>query len=305
MNPKPGPTNLAASVRARLLNVARRRGDEFQLVLSEFATERFLHRLGSSRFADRFVLKGAMVLRLWSSARYRATWDVDLMSSRLGSVEAIVFAIREICAIESDDGLAFDPASMITEEIRGDEEYDGIRIRFEWDLAGARIPQQIDVAVGGDIVPPPTREKYPTLLGQDAPRILAYSREVVVAEKLEAILSLGPTNSRMKDYYDLWTLASHFEFEGTTLTAAIRSTFERRGTAFPEGDPPEFTRTYLTAPERRALWASFWRRSRPSEPLERVESMAEVLSAFLLPVLVTIRRGKSLEKKWSREDGWR
>ena len=304
MNPKPGPTNLAASVRARLLNLARERNDEFQLVLSEYATERFLRRLGVSRFAERFVLKGAMVLRLWAPGRYRATWDVDLQSSRLGSPEAIVAALREICSIESDDGLEFDPESLVIEEIRGDEDYEGVRTRFEWDLAGARIPQQVDVAVGGVGVPPPILEDYPTLLGHEAPRILAYAREAVVAEKLEAILSLGPTNSRMKDYFDLWTLASHFKFEGAELIEAIRSTFERRRTAFPADDPPELTRDYLTAPQRRALWRSFWRRSRPSEPPDSVEGMGEVLSAFLFPALRAIRTGERLEKTWRPGRGW-
>src|SRR4029079_19491894 len=120
--------------------------------------------------------------------------------------------LKTILSLDPDDGLEFDPKSLVIEEIRGDEDYEGVRVWFEWDLAGARIPQQVDVAVGRGVAPPPTLEDYPTLLGQAAPRILAYTREGVVAEKLEAILSLGPTNSRMKDYFDLWTLASQFEF---------------------------------------------------------------------------------------------
>src|SRR4029078_5885519 len=151
---------------------------------------------------------------------------------------------------------------------------------------------------------PPTLEDYPTLLGQAAPRILEYSREGVVAEKLEAILSLGPTNSRMKDYFDLWTLASQFEFDGTVLVEAIRSTFERRGTAFPDDDPPELTREYLTASERRPLWRSFWRRSRPSEGPDSVEGMGDVLSAIFFPVLRAIRTGERLERTWLPGRGW-
>ncbi len=153
MSPRKAPTNPAASVRARLLNLAHARSEEFQLILSDFATERFLYRLSASPYAERFVLKGAMLLRLWSPDRYRATWDVDLLGRQLASAEAISTALREICAIPAEDGLVFVPDSLVVEDIREAAEHGVVRVRLVWDLAGAKIPMQIDVAVGESVVP--------------------------------------------------------------------------------------------------------------------------------------------------------
>lgn len=305
MSPRTPPTDIAASVRARLLNLARKRGEEFQLVLSDFATERFLYRLSKSPFADRFVLKGAMLLRLWSADRHRATWDVDLLGRRIASIEAIVAAVSEICAARGNDGLVFDPKSVVVEDIREENEYAGVRVRLAWDLAGARIPMQVDIAVGEAVQPEPRFESYPTLLDHPAPRILAYPRETVVAEKLEAILSLGPTNSRMKDFYDLRLLASRFDFEGPTLTSAVRATFERRGTPLPVASPREFTRSYLTAPERSVLWQSFWKRNRPNEPPASIEEMGDLLQSFLGPICVALFAGKPFSSSWTAGGPWR
>ncbi len=299
------PRNVAASLRERLLQLARKRGEDFQLVLTDFATERFLYRLGTSEYADRFVLKGAMLLRVWSDVRYRATWDVDLMGHRIASPDAIVSALLEVCAMPSDDGLTFDPETAVVEDIRDEEEYVGVRVKVVWSLAGAKIPMQIDVAIGDVVVPSPKVETYPTLLGHPPPRILAYPRETVVAEKLEAILSFGPTNTRMKDFYDLRLLASHSDFDGATLSAAIRATFERRGTRVPESEPPEFSDAYLAAPERRALWRSFWRRNRPSEPPESVEELGAMLRSFLGPVVNALATGSQFSSRWSAGGPWR
>lgn len=184
MSPKAAPANVAASVRARLLNLARERGEEFQLVLSDYATERFLHRLSVSPYAGRFVLKGAMLLRLWSADRYRATWDVDLLGRDIAAPEGIAAALREICWIEGDDGLSFDPKSVTVEDIRAEDEYTGVRVRLAWNLAGARIPMQIDVAVGEAVVPAPRRPSSPRSAPRssgEAHRCPSRSRESLLA----------------------------------------------------------------------------------------------------------------------------
>ena len=185
MSPARKLTNAAASVRARLLEISRRRGVEFQLVLSEFAVERLLWRLGASTYSGRFVLKGATLFRLWSDSPHRATWDLDLLGRGSSAVADVVAVIRELCEIPGDDGIAFDAASLVGEEIRSADEYVGARVRFEARLAGARIPVQVDVGFGDAIEPAPSLQTYPTLLDHEAPRILAYPRETVVAEKLE------------------------------------------------------------------------------------------------------------------------
>ena len=200
MSPAKKPSNLAASVRARLLNLSRRRGVEFQLVLSEFAIERLLFRLGESAQGARYVLKGAMLFKLWSDVRHRATWDLDLLGGGANGVADVVAVLRDLCAIRDEDAILFDAASLAGEEIRAADEYAGARVRLEARLGGARIPVQVDVGFGDAVEPAPTRQTYPTLLGHSPPRILAYPREAVVAEKVEAMLSLGVTNSRMKDF---------------------------------------------------------------------------------------------------------
>jgi hypothetical protein len=148
-----GKADVGASVRARLLNLAHLRNDEFQLVLSDFATERLLFRLGVSSHAGRFVLKGAMLFRLWSGNRHRATWDLDLLGKDAGTVREVTDVIRDLCSISCDDGIVFDPGSVSGEEITPEAEYHGVRVNLNAGLAGARIPMQIDVGFGDVVVP--------------------------------------------------------------------------------------------------------------------------------------------------------
>lgn len=200
----------AASVRGRLRELGRQRGVEVQLLLSEFAIERFLYRLGTSRHADGFVVKGATLFKLWGAGDQRATWDLDLLG-------------------------------------RGAQT---VRVRLVARLAGAEIPVQVDVGFGDAVEPPPRIEPYPTLLDHPEPRVLVYPREAVVAEKVEAIVSLGVTSSRMKDFYDVHRLAASFEFKGPSLVRAVRATFERRRTPLPADEPVALTRKFLGAPQR-------------------------------------------------------
>ena len=177
--------NVAASVRQKLTNLSKQRGEEFQFILSEYAIERLLYRISRSKHSERFVLKGAKLFSLWADQTF-----------------------HEICeALVEDDGLIFDAASIRGEEIRADEEYQGVRLKMIARLARAQIPIQVDIGFGDIITPPPTLQVYPTLLDFPPPEILTYSRETVVAEKLEAMLSLGVINSRIKDFFDIRELA--------------------------------------------------------------------------------------------------
>jgi hypothetical protein len=278
---------MAASERARLANLGRQRQLEFQLVLSDFAIERLLYRLGVSRHADRFVLKGARLFRIWSEEdRRRATWDLDLLGRGANGIEDVVADLREMCSIPAADGIVFDVGSIRGELIRAADEYAGVRIRFEAKLDGARIPMQVDVGFGDAVTP--RRETYPTLLDHDPPTILAYPREAVVAEKFEAMVSLGVTNSRVKDFHDVHTLASSFAFDGALLAAAIRATFERRGTPLPEEEPLVLSTAFLSAPERRTLWRAFLRRHRLDGPADAA-ALSDGLRLFLGPVLASVR----------------
>jgi len=296
-------TNVAASVRARLLQLARRQGVEFQLVLAEFAIERLLYRLGVSAHAERFVLKGATLFRLWSAERGRATWDLDLLGRGTNTVPAVVGAVRELCAVDADDGLVFDADSISGEEIRAADEYEGVRVRLEARLAGARIPVQVDVGFGDAVVPAPRLETYPTLLDHAPPRVLVYPREAVVAEKLEAVLALGVTNSRMKDFYDLQQLAKRFAFDGLSLALAIRATFDRRRTPLPGDEPLVLTPGFLGAPERQTQWSAFLRRGRLDAAPDSTR-LAEELRAFLWPVLAAAARSERFDQHWAAGGPW-
>ena len=297
--------NVPASVRQRLLNLARELGEDFQLVLSDYAVERLLYRLSVSAYAERFVLKGAQLLRLWLPEQHRATWDLDLLGEKDNTVESVVSVVKELCAGAGEDGIVFDQESVFGEAIKTSEEHLGARVKLTAELAGARIPVQVDVGFGDAIVPPPKRASYPTLLGSPAPRLLVYPREAVVAEKLEAIIALGMTTSRMKDFYDLHSLAASFEFDGATLTEAIATTFGRRGTPIPTEEPVALSQAFISSPDRVIQWRAFLRRSRLEGAPESLEDLVILSRSFLHPLLSALRDQKAFGATWKPGGPWR
>jgi predicted nucleotidyltransferase component of viral defense system len=297
------PPDPAASARAHLARLAREQQVELQLLLSEFAVERLLYRLGQSRYGSRYVLKGAMLFRLWSPARGRATWDLDLLGHGADGVEDVAAVIREVCRVPADDGIELDPESVRAEEIRPGEKYAGVRVRLVARLAGARIPMQVDVGFGDAVTPAPERRSYPTLLDHPAPEILVYPREAVVAEKLEAMVSLGVTNSRMKDFFDLHALSAGFAFDGRTLAEAIVATFARRGTPLPDEAPLALTPGFLADPAREVQWRAFLRRGRLDAPPD-AENLASALRGFLVPVLEALSARRPFVSHWPAGGPW-
>jgi len=225
------PKNIAASVRQRLLDKARETGRTFSELLQYFAMERFLYRLSKSPYANNFVLKGALMLTVWEAPLTRPTLDIDLLGRIDNSIETIVDVTREICRQEVEaDGLAFDIATIETERIAEDADYEGIRVRFRGSLGTARVVMQLDIGFGDVVIPSPKPMNYPTLLDLPAPHLRGYSRESTIAEKFEAMVKLGTLNSRMKDFFDLWLMSCQFDFDGATLAEAISKTFSTRRT---------------------------------------------------------------------------
>lgn len=254
--------DLGASVRARLLRLARERGEDYQLLLMRHANERLLFRLAASTHASRFVLKGAALFTLWTGKPHRATRDLDLLGfGDLGHAEVRkVFA--EILSLEvQDDGVRFDLSSLTVGPIREEQEYGGVRVEVIARITTAQVRLQVDVGIGDVITPEAGIVDFPSLLDFPAPRLRAYPRETVVAEKLEAAVQLGMANSRMKDFYDLAVLARDFEFEGELLARAIRATFERRKTPLPVGLPVALTATFAEDATKKTQWAGFVRKS--------------------------------------------
>lgn len=231
---EPELTNLAASVRARLLNIARARGEAFDYILVRYASERVLYRLSQSAYRDQFILKGAMLLEIWGDAVHRPTRDVDLLGFVPSEPEALTDIFRKVLATAViPDGLTFDLNAVRAEPIREASEYPGVRVRLQATLTQARIPLQFDIGFGDAITPAPRELLFPTLLDFPNPVLQTYPRETVVAEKFEAMVRLGLSNSRLKDYWDIWILAGTFPFDGPILAEAIAATFHRRNAAIP------------------------------------------------------------------------
>ena len=225
---KAPPANLAASIRQRLLNYSREHREEFMLTLTHFAIERLLYRLAQSKHANRFVLKGAMLFAVWTHRPYRPTRDVDFLGTGDQSPAVLASVIRDICSVPVEpDGLDFDPDSIRISEIREEQDYQGKRIQLVVNLGKVVIPLQIDIGYGDVVTPAPATIRYPTLLDLPAPEINAYPKETVIAEKLEAMVTLGRGNSRMKDYADILIMSREFNFNGEPLSSAVHATFDR------------------------------------------------------------------------------
>lgn len=264
--------NVAASIRQRLLNLARERGEDFQQMLVNYALERLLYRLAQSEHRERFVLKGALVFRLWFNLAQRPTRDADFLGYGDANPEHYATVFREIAAMDESppDGVVFDAETVHAVEIRKEAGYPGVRVSMRATLDGARIPVQCDIGFGDAITPAPAQQAYPTLLDMAPPVLAVYPPEAVVAEKLEAMVKLAAFNSRMKDYFDLWVLMRYENIDQALLPVAIRATFSRRHTALPANLPaglaPEF------AANRQTMWQAFLARSGMNAP-----PLAEVL----------------------------
>jgi hypothetical protein len=298
--------DLPASVAARLLNQARQTGDDYQVLLNRFCLERFLYRLGKSAVRDRFVLKGAMLLRIWTDQPYRATRDLDFLRRGDGAVEAIRADIRAVCSVAVEpDAVVFDADGIRIEAIRAADEYAGIRVKLPARCGTARLNLQIDLGIGDAVWPSVQSSAYPVLLDFPAPTVLVYPREAVVAEKLEALVVLGDRNSRIKDFFDLHYLATHFEFDGATLVEAVCRTFARRGTPIPAEAPIGLTPAYWDNPTRPAQVRAFVRRSGLTLPDDPGTEFAGLIQAFLLPVLDALRDGHRSAGTWNPGGPWR
>ncbi len=299
------PTNVAASVRARLTNFSRDHGEEFQLVLTRYAIERFLYRLSVSEHGSAFILKGAMLFQLWADVPNRATRDLDLLGTGDSSLDRLTGVVRAVCtAPVPDDGLTFDPDTVTADRIREDQEYEGVRVTCLARLGQARIPLQIDVGFGDAVTPAPAEVRYPTLLDYPAPVLTAYPRATVIAEKFQAIVALGFANSRMKDFFDLFVLRGRFEFSGPEITRAIRATFRRRQTPIPSEPPLGVTPAFGADVTKKRQWEAFLRKGRLDAPAATLEEVCAALDQFLMPPARAAAEGKDFPLTWPAGGPW-
>lgn len=296
--------NIAASVRAKLLDHARETKQDFNLVLTRYAIERLLYRISTSQYADQFLLKGALLFDLWFDVPHRPTRDADLLGFGSAELPQIESTFKDICTMALADGVVFQPDSVRADEIRKEANYAGVRVISIARIDGARVSVQVDIGFGDAVTPGPENVEYPVMLAEfDAPKLRAYPRYTVVAEKFEALTSLGIANSRMKDYFDLWTMARHCEFDGETLRQAIRATFQRRNTDIPNQVPFGLSADFAKDLQKQTQWQAFLKKNKlEAVPLDEIVSS---LSNFLMPVIEITHADSSIPVHWQPGDTWR
>lgn len=273
--------NVAASVRQRLMNLAKARRVAFNRVLVQYGIERVLYRLAESKHADKFVLKGAMLFVIWQGVQHRETRDLDLLGFGDNSIEAMTRIFEEVCAKKViDDGLSFE--GVTAAPITALQEYGGVSVKINARLEAARIVVNVDVGFGDQVTPRASLVDFPALLDFPAPRIRAYPVETVVAEKFQAMVALGERNTRMKDFFDLFHLSATFDFDGDRLLRAVRATFKRRRTPLPSGQPVALSDAFATANE--GMWNAFLRRSEQEQKVT-FTVVVKALRNFLQPLL--------------------
>lgn len=279
--------NMGASVRARLLIRAKETGQPYDVLLTRFALERLLYRLSISKHANRFVLKGAMRLMTWLDTPHRPTRDLDLLGFGDSDPEGLITLFREVMQQAEDDGVEFDPNALQHEPIKADDDYGGIRLRGRARVGGAQVSVIIDIGFGDAIAPGIEAIDYPVMLDLPAPRLRAYAPETMIAEKFEAMVSLGRANSRMKDFFDIYVLSQTFPFDDDRLATAMVATFERRGTPLPSETPDALTESFTADPQKVQQWRSFV--ENVAENPGELGAVTTALAAFLLPHLEAAR----------------
>jgi hypothetical protein len=281
--------------------MAERRGESFNLLVVRFGVERLLYRLSQSRHANRFLLKGAMLFALWDEKAPRPTQDVDLLSFGPTELKDIESTFREILDTPVPaDGLIFKVETIRVEHIREADAYGGVRVRFIAMLGTGEVPMQVDLGVGDVVTPVAKKSVFPALLDFPAPCIRAYPIYTVVAEKFEAMVKLGITNSRMKDFFDVWFLARRFEFDGTMLHQAIQATFARRQTIIDHQLPFPLKDDFATNSVKQIQWSAFLRRNGLSGAPLNFQEVIEAIRGFVEPAL----RKDGLASRWIPGIGW-
>ena len=298
--------NLPSSVHQRLLNLANATQRPFNELLQYFVMERFLYRLCQSAYADRFILKGALMFSVWQGPFARPTRDIDFQGRTTNTVENVVALIKAICLDSSPepDGVDFLVDTVKGGPILEGADYEGVRVTLMAQLGTALTPFHIDVGFGDPISSGPVPVQFPTLLNFPAPTLRGYSRETSIAEKYHAMVHHGEINSRLKDFYDVWLLTAKFEFEGESLAQAIRSTFQWRNTDLVLV-PVAFSMEFVNNAARQRSWTTFLKRSQIVDAPSSFSTVVDALQLFLQPVTRALIEDQSFEQRWLPGGPWR
>ncbi len=290
--------NITASIRAKLANISKAQGIDFDALLLRYFQERFLYRIAISEYSENFVLKGGLLLVYFQMPGTRPTKDIDFLAEDLSNDQTELENIfKEIAQLQFDDGVKFDPSSVSSERIKEDADYEGIRMKIEASLGQARKRMQMDIAFGDIIIPKAKKIEFPTLLEQLPPKIKVYSPESIISEKFEAMVKLAMANSRMKDFYDVYTFSINYNYQGSRIKKAIESTFIRRKTPLTE-NPLIFQREFHDDSGRQRQWTAFLRKSRIAIDANFSQIM-ERITDFLKPVVTSVINKTELKETWN------
>jgi predicted nucleotidyltransferase component of viral defense system len=300
-----GVKNIAASVHQRLLDKAKESSRPFNELLQYFAIERFIYRLSKSPYADRFILKGALMFSAWCGPASRPTMDIDLLGKIDNRLEVITAAIKDACQMDVEaDGISFNAETVEAFRITEDAEYEGVRVRIHGNLGNARVSIQIDIGFGDVIVPNPRTVSYPAILDFPAPELKGYTMESTIAEKFQAMVKLGVLNSRMKDFYDIWILSRTFDFKGEILAEAVEKTFANRKTPI-NLNAAIFDPSFGKDGNKNVQWQGFIRKTKLNNAPESFEEVMAVVKLFLEPLAESIVERGAFNSNWTAPGPWR
>jgi len=298
-------TRMAKSVHDRLLNKMKESKRPFMELLQYYGIEKFLLRMSRSAYAEEFILKGALLLRSTGINEIRPTRDIDLSRETAQSINQLEQMVKDCCLVEvKEDGLIFDLNTIAGEEIREEQAYKGVRIKFLGKLGNAEIPMQIDIGFGDVVSPSPLWLEYPVLLDGDSPELLAYTLESAIAEKYQAMVYLDMANSRMKDFYDIWYLLHKQSFKAKELRKAIELTFKRRKTKLPDEPPTALTEAFYSDDGKGNQWKAFIRKAGLTNVSQTLEEVVKDISSFIWPLNKSLIQEKEFDSTWQPEKGW-
>lgn len=291
----------AESVKAKLKNQAILNNKLFQEELILYGLERTIYRISISKYSDRFTLKGGIFLyALFDKEFTRNTSDIDLLaeltSNAIGNVEKI---FKEIFSIKSDDALNYNIDTLKIKSITEFKAYSGVNVSIIANLKKTQISVSIDIGFGDIIYPERIKMKFPVLLDMDAPEIYVYSLSSVIAEKFEAIVSLGYANSRYKDFYDIYLLINHYNFDGNILKNAIKETFLHRKTEFE--DIVIFEEGFAENENRNKSWKAFCKKKKVNTDVS-FSLIIEGINEFIEPITNAINSNTDFNKSWNFEE---
>ncbi|MBK5247107.1 MAG: nucleotidyl transferase AbiEii/AbiGii toxin family protein [Peptostreptococcaceae bacterium] len=290
------------SVLQKLKNRAKSKKIPFQLVLQLFCQEEFLRRLSISPYRDKLILKGGLFIFSYNGFEGRPTMDIDFLAKQItNDHEAMKRAVETIMMQETgNDYIKFTIKSI--ENIAEQKAYHGVRVKMITTISNTKTPFDIDIGIGDVIIPSENELEIPTQLeGFVHPKILSYSLESTIAEKLEAIFSRMETTSRMKDYYDIFYLAKNQCFDGNLLTEAIKQTFKIRGTVCDYDSLKRISVINLNE-DMGKRWQMFTEKTLNMNI--EFQEVVELIIKFVEMPIQAIQEDTFLEQNWSEEFGW-